>query len=475
MRPELVAYGLGALVVVGWWVRFIVRREEELFFRRLLLLAVGAKTLGTVLRYQVMADLYARGDFRRYLTNGSAIADELRSGQWPEEASQLGTPFMDFLSGVAFVFLPNTLMAGFAFFSLLSFIGAYLFFLAFRIAVTGGELKRYAVFIFFTPTMLFWPSSLGKESWLVFTLGFAAYGAARVLKRLRGGYVLTLIGILAMFAVRPHMGALFALAFVGAYALRFRDQEIKKSAVAWLTGLMIVGLGAGLVATNFGDELPRDESVDGTVTDQIFAETERRTTTGGASFDSRPVRGPGDLGHAMLTVPFRPFPWEGHNLQAVVAGLEGLILLLIVLFSLPRLAALPTRVLKQPYVALAAAYSLGFIVAFSNVGNFGILTRQRAQLIPLLLVLVCLPPLGARLRQPRRFTSPLVDGAPGAATTPATGPLIYAPTTARPAPTARSSSVGDQPPVSSGGALDSPDAGALRDGPLVPAHDREGT
>ena len=428
MTVDLVAYGLAALLVVGWWLRFIVRREEERFFRRLLLLAAAAKVLGTLLRYGVMSDLYARGDFRRYLINGRVIADQLRDGEWPAEAGELGTPFMDFLSGVAYTFLPYSLVAGFAFFSLLSFIGAYLFFLAFRTAVTGGDAKRYAVFIFFTPTMLFWPSSLGKEAWLVFTLGIASYGAARVLKRLRGGYLLVALGIAAMFAVRPHMGALFALAFAGAYALRFRDPEIKKSAIAWLIGLVVVGVGAGLVATNFGDELPRDESIEGGAAQQIFAETERRTATGGASFDSRPVRGPGDLVHAVVTVPFRPFPWEGHNVQAVMAGLEGFVLLLIVLFSLPRLAALPTRALKQPYVAMATAYSLGFIVAFSNVGNFGILTRQRAQLIPLLLVLVCIPPLGTKLRERRRTRSPLLVAAgprdaPASATTGA-GPLL---------------------------------------------------
>ena len=32
-----------------------------------------------------------------------------------------------------------------------------------------------------------------------------------------------------------------------------------------------------------------------------------------------------------------------------------------------------------------------FVIAFSSIGNFGIMTRQRAQLIPLFLVLLVLP------------------------------------------------------------------------------------
>ena len=408
-----------AVVVLVDLLRRMIRREDDVFLRRVLLLGILAKAVGTYLRYGVMQDLYGSGDFRRYLRNGSEIADQLLSGQWPEEAGQLGTPFMDLIAGFVFTVLPRTLLAGFVFFSALSFIGAYLFFLAFRTAVPDGDHRRYAVLIFLVPTMVFWPSSIGKEAWLVFTLGVGAYGAARLLRRLRYGYLLTAIGIVGMFVVRPHMGALFSLALAGAFLLRFRDPTVKKSTIAWIVGLVFVGFGAGLVATNFGDELPRDESVEGTTTDQIFAETERRTTTGGGAFDSRPVRTPADLGHAVLTVPFRPFPWEGHNLQARIAGLEGLVLLLIVLFSLPRLLALPTRMLRQPYVAMATVYTLGFIVAFSNVGNFGILTRQRAQLIPLLLVLVCLPPLGEKLRQ-RSATPVLIEA--GHPATASTGP-----------------------------------------------------
>ena len=163
-----------------------------------------------------------------------------------------------------------------------------------------------------------------------------------------------------------------------------------------MVGLVIVGLAAGYAASRFGDELPRDESVEGSTTDQVFAETTRRTTQGGSGFESRPVRNPVDLAHAMVTVPFRPFPMEAHNRQAQLASLEGLFLLLLFALSIPRLASLRTALLRRPFVAMAAAYSVGFIIAFSNVGNFGILVRQRAQLLPLLLVLLCLPVLNRK-------------------------------------------------------------------------------
>ncbi|MEX2375761.1 MAG: hypothetical protein WD942_09295 [Dehalococcoidia bacterium] len=435
---EETTVGIGELVTTAVIVvlgvlglRWVLAREADRFIRRVIVWGLVAKIVGTVARYTVMAELYGGvGDFGRYFAFGTQIAAELRDGQWPEEASETGSSFMDFLSGITYLALPDSLIAGFALFSALSFIGAYLFLAAFRLAVPDGDHRRYAVLIFFVPTMIFWPSSLGKEAWLVLTLGLAAYGGARVLRRERWGYVLAVIGVAAMFGVRPHMAALFAVCLAGAFVLRFRDPDIRRGTAAWFVGLLAVGLGAGLVATNFGDELPQDESIAGTQAEQIFAETARRTTTGGSSFDSRPVRGPGDLGHALLTVPFRPFPWEGDNFQARLAGLEGFVLLLLVLGSLPRLLGLVGRVLRQPYVALATAYTLGFVVAFSNVGNFGILTRQRAQLIPLMLVLLCLPPLGEKLRRRQRSPVLLDDQQPvGVAGSPdelppSSGPLI---------------------------------------------------
>ena len=57
------------------------------------------------------------------------------------------------------------------------------------------------------------------------------------------------------------------------------------------------------------------------------------------------------------------------------------------------LVALPRQVLRNPYLAYVVGYSTLFIVAFSNVGNIGILARQRTQLLPILLTLLALQPI----------------------------------------------------------------------------------
>ena len=53
---------------------------------------------------------------------------------------------------------------------------------------------------------------------------------------------------------------------------------------------------------------------------------------------------------------------------------------------------MPRQVLRNPYLAYVAGYSTLFIIAFANVGNIGILARQRTQLLPILLTLLALQP-----------------------------------------------------------------------------------
>ena len=52
---------------------------------------------------------------------------------------------------------------------------------AFTIAIPDGNRRSYARLLFFLPSMLYWPSSIGKEAWMLFTLGLAAFGTARLL------------------------------------------------------------------------------------------------------------------------------------------------------------------------------------------------------------------------------------------------------------------------------------------------------
>lgn len=410
LTTVLIATGVAGLLLLCRW---LLAREPDPFMRRIILLAFLAKLGGTFAFHAVLSNVYGgSGDTNRYFNAGGRLAPVIRGGTLPDQATDVGTPFMEFLAGAMFALLPHNRMLGNLVFSLLAFAGMLLFLQAFRLGVPDGDHRRYAVLILLLPTMGFWTSTLGKEAWMVFMLGASAYGAARVFRRKRFGYALIAVGGAGMFMMRPHMTALMAVSLAIAYVVRIRDKSVKQRGILWFAGLIIVVLGAIYVTENYSDEYLDDSAREESATSQVFARTADMTDRGGSAFDARPVRSPADLVHAMITVPFRPFLTEAHNRVAQIASLEGLALLALFVVSLPRLGALPRHLLRTPYLAFLVTYALGFIVAFSNVANFGILTRQRAQLLPFLVALVALPAAKDRFSRRSRGKGPPLVPAP---------------------------------------------------------------
>jgi len=123
----------------------------------------------------------------------------------------------------------------------------------------------------------------------------------------------------------------------------------------------------------------------------VLDRTEEQSSTGGSEFINTRPKSPGEYPDALMTVLFRPFPWEASNAQALVAAIEGTVLLFLFVLSLPRLARLPRTMFQVPYVMFALSYTAMFVFAFSAVGNFGIITRQRTQVFPFVLVLLAIP------------------------------------------------------------------------------------
>jgi hypothetical protein len=394
---QLAAVTAGATVVLVL-LTWIVRREPDPVIGRIILFGFLAKLAGTVAYYRVIADVYGFGDVTGYVRAGRELAPIIRSGTMPEQAQATGTPFTEFLTGLVFAVFGSNELVGYFVFSLLSFVGMVAFLKALQFAAPEANHRRYALLVLLMPTMVYWPSTIGKDAWLVFTLGIATYGAARILRGARFAYPVTALGLLGMAAVRPHMALLFTLSFAAAYVLRLGQADVHRGAGAWLIGLALVLGGVMFAATNFSEEMGSGSqeqriSISQVRTDaeEVMEATDRNTRLGGSEFENRPVEGPIGAVYGVLSVPFRPFPHEAVNFQARVASAEGLFLLLLLVLSARRLGRLPSAVFRTPYVAFCAVYTVGFLIAFSNFSNFGLLSRQRSQLLPFLLVLLVIP------------------------------------------------------------------------------------
>jgi hypothetical protein len=302
------------------------------------------------------------------------------------------------VTGIVYTVIGPTKFGGYLVFSWLGFLGLFLFYRAFTIAVPEGRARTYARLIFFLPSLAFWPSAIGKDAWMTLALGLVAYGAARVLSgETWRGLLIAGWGLWWAALVRPHVAGLAGVALAVGYLFRPSRKELRQLApvAKGLSMVVVVAIAAVMVirAERFLSDwgVETDRGVSG-VQNSITASTSQ----GGSYFAPSILRSPMQTPKAVVTVLFRPLPMEAHNSRALVASLEGTFLLLFTLMRMPWGLAALRSIRRQPYVALALAYTGMFIVAFSSFANFGLLVRQRVQVLPFFLALLCIPPIWKR-------------------------------------------------------------------------------
>ncbi len=358
----------------------------------LFIAALVLKLAGSLVRYFVVFSVYGGNDSVAYHNWGAQLAPLIRNGDFAVSIPTrlIGTGFIEVATGWLYALTSPTIVGGYLVYSWLGFWGLYLFYRAFRIAVPDGDHRRYALLVFFLPSLLFWSSSIGKEAWMTFTLGITAYGVARLLSYRRGGTLVMLVGLAGTLMVRPHVTLVVFLGLFAAFILRPARRPTIASPLAKVGGLVLLCIVGVSVLSQVQNFFGVDKLDSGGV-ESVLNRTTTQSSQGGAEFKAEAVTGPVGFVSATLAVVFRPWPFEAHNVMSAIASMEGVFLLVLFLTSFRRFAALPRALIKTPYVAFALVFSIGFVFAFASIGNFGILVRQRVQLYPFLLVLLAIP------------------------------------------------------------------------------------
>jgi hypothetical protein len=337
-------------------------------------------------------------DARTYNTWGTRLAESFRQLNFTPDthADVPGTGSMRYISGLVHAVCNSDEMGAFLIFTWIAFLGCYFLYRAFVTAVPDAGRYRYAVLLFFWPSMVFWPSSIGKESVMLFSLGLAALGAARFFTRQPGGITLAFVGILITYLVRPHV-ALIMLAALGFAFIIGRGQSrpthsLTPGSVAKAAAIVLLLLGVSFIAGRTARFLGV-QSLQPSSTEEAFLETEKNTKQGGSEFSAANAANPIGYPQAAVTILFRPFLFEAHNDEQIATALETLGLALLVVVSWRRLLGVPWRLRAQPYVTLALAFVLVFFFVFAVISNFGILVRERTMMLPFALALLSVPAL----------------------------------------------------------------------------------
>jgi hypothetical protein len=393
------------------------RREQNPAFATFLMLALVLKLVGSMLRYGVSLGIYGgRTDANSYWAQGLTIGPALRHGSLAgvHILGSSGTNFIRFISGVTVAGIGPSLLGGYIFFSWIGFWGLFFFYRAFSIAVPEGRRRLYAYLVFLLPSLIFWPSGVGKEAWMVMGLGLSAFGVARVLRgRTSNGALYTVLGLIACAFVRPHIAAMVALALVVALLVRPSERSLGTlgPVVKVLVLLPVIAVSVLLIirAQSFiqSQGLTTTKGVAG-----VLKQTTARTQTGGSKFSPSVLNDPWLAPVATATVLFRPLVYEVKDPQSLVAAFEGSFLILLCLVRFRWIVAAFKLIRKRTYMAFCLTYMVVFVAAYSSIANFGILVRERVQVIPFFLVLLCIPPGIARAPR-RRRTSTAREPQPG--------------------------------------------------------------
>jgi hypothetical protein len=381
----------------------VVAAERDPWLTRPLTICLLLHLASAPLQIWVIDHLYAGvADYNRYDGQGAALANGFRHLDFSLAPGHLGGIVSDgsvsIVAAVVFAIIGVNQLGAFVVFSWLSFIGIVYFYRAYTLTFGGAGRRRYALLLFFLPTLLFWTASVSKEALMTFLMGLTAYGCARVLKHRKGGYPLVLVASVGGAFIRPNEVLLALAGFVLAMMMRPAGPNSRFEGPRRTVGLIVLGsalAGAVFVTLHF---LP------GTQGSINLNQIAHNNSTGtGAGFGSSNIgysSNIADYPKDVYTVLFDPLPINAHGGAQWVTAAENSIIIGVILVSVRQLRILPRVALARTYVVMCIFFVGSFLYAFASLSNLGLITRERTVMMPFLLVLLCIP-RGPRHRPPR--------------------------------------------------------------------------
>ncbi len=393
---------VAALLAVGAFARRAkIVHTDEPWLGRWLAYGVVAKLVASYFRYLMLVVGYdGVGDATRYDAFGAQFAQAwMGQGTAPDLPDLQQTNFIHWFTGVVYYLFGSDLITGYLVYGLLALIGTYLWYRATVDAVPFIDRRLYLALVLFVPSIVFWPSSVGKESLMQLGIGVMALGTAHLMRhRLPTGLCLGLAGGWLLWVVRPHLLAMVTLAGGLAY-LAGRVKPRGKGAGSLLArpiGMVVIVFLVIFTISEGADFLGIESISVSSIEDELDEQTES-TSQGGSEFDTgENSLNPIYLPRGAVTVLLRPFPWETDSAFQLLASLESVALGVFIVARLSSLGAALARSRTTPFLlycwVLVACYS----ATFSSFANFGLLVRQRSLVLPALFALLAVDPIRAR-------------------------------------------------------------------------------
>ncbi len=288
-----------------------------------------------------------------------------------------GTVAVTYLTSVLVQWLGLSILGAFLFFNIIGSIGLLAFDASLRVATIHKTrfIKNLATLIVFLPSISFWSSAIGKDSLAFMSCSLTLWASLNIRQR----WLLMIVAIILMLAVRPHIAAMIVAAWIAAILVTRSIAFSRKMAI----GGLLVSIATLLVpfALNYAGISEISHLEDVTKYVDMRASYNRE---GGGAVDIAAMGLPMQL----ITYMFRPFIFEVNSIFSLAAAIDNLILLCVFVLGAIALIRGRTSGLGECR-AFMWIYSLfAWIALAMTTANLGIALRQKWMFAPMIIFLL---------------------------------------------------------------------------------------
>lgn len=267
------------------------------------------------------------------------------------------------------------------FYSLISFIGLILFYriLEFVLSLEDIQIKQWYIYFYFLfPTVLFWSSTLGKDSLNIFVLGFVLYAIVQLMQQFTIRYFFILLGMLSLlFFLRFWFIGIFLLTILQYFIYKYICK--KNLLVMFLFFICIV-----VIITTVN--IPYMQGIVDKLNKHTF-----EFAFGGSATQTYVYYSIRDyflyLIPNIFTTLFRPMLFDVTNMFTFISACENIVLfLLFVRYILLNFK----NIMDNKYIAMLLFYCVAWLLFYVIISpaNLGSAVRFKLQVLPVILIII---------------------------------------------------------------------------------------
>ena len=298
------------------------------------------------------------------------------------------------LGGVFGIFLNGSFLNVSLIFSLIGFIGNWKIYLLFK-RIYPQFSKELGLAILFIPNVIFWSTSITKDSICMGGLGFlvsALYGLLVFKERIKTNLFILTICIIIFFNVKIYILLATLPAILVSFTIKLirgiKSRILRLLVLPTLIVLIVIG---GLGFLDFIENVLQQFAFE-KLTETIVTNYEylSKNTGAGSAYDLGKIEPTfesifGKFFASVNVSLFRPYVWEIKNLAMVAAALESILATLLTLFVVLKVGVF--KLLKGMITNTEVVFCFVFCLIFAfavgiTSGNFGTLLRYKIPMLP---------------------------------------------------------------------------------------------